>query len=256
MSQKEVGGMTDERIVQQERETGGKEMNVVQRIMGVFFSPKKVFEYLREKPSWLVPFMLICVIAVISNILVRDFAIQEQIERVQMSQQLTDEQKDQIVENMQKSATGGRAMVGTILTPVFILIMLIVVSALFLFSGNTIFGGQACFGQVLGMYAHAGLIAIPAAIVKIPIMLIKQSTKVQTSLAAVMPSGTEQSLLYRLLAKVDIFTIWELILVIIGISVIYRFTNKKAATLVLVLWAIWIAISLALGSLLPGFGLA
>ncbi len=248
--------MSGEAVVQQEMQGEVKEMSAVERIIGIFFKPKKVFEYLRQKPKWILPFIIMCCVAVLSNVLVKNFAIQEQIERVQMSDRLSDEQKDQVVKNLQESNTGAKAFIGIIMTPVFLLLVLIIVSAVLLFCGNTIMGGQATFRQMLGMYAHVGLIGLPAAIVKIPIMLAQQSTHVQTSLAAVMPSEADKTLLYKLLAKLDVFTIWEVILLVIGIAVVYRFTNRKAATLVLVLWAVWIAISLTLGSLIPGFGLA
>jgi hypothetical protein len=38
----------------------------------------------------------------------------------------------------------------------------------------------------------------------------------------------------------------------VGLSVLYRFGTKKAATLVLGLWAVWIIASVALGGVLGG----
>jgi len=78
---------------------------------------------------------------------------------------------------------------------------------------------------------------------------------VTTSLAILLPTpqvGESKTLLYRLLSRFDIFTIWTLVLWIIGLAVVYKFSTKKSATMVLTLWAIYIVLVVALGSLLGG----
>ncbi|MFQ6092524.1 MAG: YIP1 family protein, partial [bacterium] len=169
---------------------------------------------------------------------------------------IPDDRKDDIIENVEAGARGWRAYIGSVLTPIGVLVVLAAVSGIFLFFGNMLFGGQASFRQVLSMYAHAGVIAVPASVVKVPLILAQQSLRVQTNLALFLSADAEQSLLYRLLAKFDIFTIWEVILLIIGLAAIYRFSNGRASAIVLTLWGLWIAVSLALGSVFQGFGFA
>jgi hypothetical protein len=248
--------MNEEVVVHQEPEEEVQEMGAVERIIGVYFSPRKTFEYLRGKPKWLVPFIIICLIALLSNYLVRDIGIQEQIERVQMSERLTEEQKDQYIERIQSSTSGWQSYIQLIATPVVIFIIFVVVAGIFLFFGNMLFGGQANFRQVLSVYAYAGLVAVPSAIVKIPLMLAQGTTRVQTSLAVLLSADAEGTMLYRLLSKFCIFSIWEVILLIIGISVIYRFSGGKASTMVLIVWALWIIVSVALGGVFRGLGFA
>ena len=248
--------MNEEAVVQQEHTEEIQEMSAIQRVVGVYFSPKKTFEYLRERPKWLVPFILICVIALVSNYLVSDIALEERIDHIRMSDRIPEERKDEIIERMESGASGAQAYIQYVATPVVIFIVLAVVSAIFLFSGNILFGGQATFRQMLSMYTHAGVIALPAAIVRIPLMLAQQTSRVQTNLAVFMSADAEQSFLYRLLAKFDLFTIWQVILLIIGISAIYRFASGKATTLILILWGLWIVVSLALGGVFQGLGFA
>lgn len=248
--------MNEEHGVQEAVREDVQELSAVQRIMGMYFSPRRIFEYLREKPKWLVPFILICLVAMVSNFLAKDIAIQEQKERVLMSDRIPDEQKDAIIERIESSASGPQAYIQHAATPVVIFIILSVVAAIFLFFGNMLFGGQASFRQMLSMYAHAGVIALPAAIVKVPLMLSQQSLRVYTNLAILLPADAEQTFLHRLLSKFDLFTIWEVVLLIIGISAIYRFSTGKASTIVLILWALWIVLSVTLGGFLRGFGLA
>ena len=224
--------------------------------MGIYFSPRKTFEYLRGKPKWLVPFILICLVALVSNFLARDIAIKERIESVQMSERLTEEQKDQYLEQIEASTSGWQAYIQWVATPIVILIILAAVAGLFLFFGNLLFGGQASFRQMLSVYTHSGLVSVPAAIIKVPIMLAQGTTKVQTSLAVVLSADAEGTFLFRLLSKFDLFSIWEVILLIIGVSVVYRFTSGKSSTMVLIIWALWIIVSVTLGGFFRGLGFA
>ena len=248
--------MNEETVEQGEIRGDVPEMNAVQRVMGIYFSPRKTFEYLREKPKWLVPFILICLVAMVSNFLAKDIAIQAQKERVLMSDRIPEEQKDAIIERIESSASGPQAYIQYFATPVVIFIILCGVAAIFLFFGNMLFGGQSNFRQMLSMYAHAGVIALPAAIVKVPLMLSQQSLQVYTNLAILLPADAEQTFLHRLMSKFDLFTIWEVILLIIGMSAIYRFSTGKASTIVFILWALWIVVSVTLGGFFRGLGLA
>jgi hypothetical protein len=58
--------------------------------------------------------------------------------------------------------------------------------------------------------------------------------------------------LYKLFARFGIFIIWEIVLLIIGFSVIYKFSKGKSASAVIALWLIWIVVSILLGNLVPG----
>ncbi len=67
--------------------------------------------------------------------------------------------------------------------------------------------------------------------------------------------GGSKTLLYRIFTKIDPFIIWEMILWVIGLSVMGKVDIKKAATPVATLWILWVIISIAIGSLLSSFGL-
>ncbi len=83
-------------------------------------------------------------------------------------------------------------------------------------------------------------------------MLAKNSFDVPFSPAAFLSSDMKEDFIYKFLAKFDLFTIWMIVLLIIGFSVIYKFTQGKAATAVVGLWVIWIFISIALSNVMGG----
>ena len=144
--------MNEEVVVPQETQDESpeavQEMGAVGRIFGMYFSPRKTFEYLRAKPKWLLPFIIICLVAMFSNYLARDIAIEAQKERVLMSDRIPEEQKDAIIERIENSASGPQAYIQYAATPVVLFVILAAVSGLFLFFGNMLFGGQASFRQI------------------------------------------------------------------------------------------------------------
>jgi hypothetical protein len=117
-------------------------------------------------------------------------------------------------------------------------------------------GGDSNYRRVLSVYSYSSLIAIPAMIVKFPLIMMKENLNVQTSLALLLSPNTEDSFLYRVFSSFDIFTIWQVILVSMGLGVIYKYATKKAFTAVFILWVIWILLKSGLSSVFGGaFGL-
>ncbi len=58
-----------------------QELNVIQRIFGVFFSPRRTFEDIDRKPDWLVPMVIVLVIAVLFTIIIMPIALPQQMEK-------------------------------------------------------------------------------------------------------------------------------------------------------------------------------
>ena len=229
----------------------GKDMNVFEKIIGIFTSPRDTFVAIDNRPTWLIPFFIIIVVVVISQFLVMDIAMNDQIEAMK-ARGLSSEQIQTAQEHMQ----GPMKYIGFIIAPVGILIVWLILAGILLFTGNTIMGGKAQFKNVLAIISWSSLIGIVQAALR-TYLIISNGTSfgVTTSLAILLPTpqvGESKTLLYRLLSRFDIFTIWTLILWIIGLAVVYKFSTKKSATMVLTLWAIYIVLVVALGSLLGG----
>jgi hypothetical protein len=54
----------------------------------------------------------------------------------------------------------------------------------------------------------------------------------------------------------DIFTLWQVIVLSIGLAVMYNYTTKKSFTVVFILWVILIVVGAGLSNLFGGmFGL-
>jgi len=228
------------------------EMSALGRLTGIFTSPRQVFQSIDRKPTWLVPFLVTCVIAIALQFLLMDIGMKDQLARMGR-QDIPAEQMEQIEARMQ----GPMKYLGIPFIPIGTLVVWAVVGGLLLLGSNSILGGNTTFKKMFSLVAWTSLIGIVGGILKSVLIYMKGTTRgVTTSLATLLPTpevGETPGILYRLLSKLDIFTIWQLILWIIGLSVINKFDNKKSASLVIGLWIIWIVLSVALGGLFSRF---
>jgi hypothetical protein len=227
-----------------------KPMGVASKVINIFFEPKKVFESLKIKPTWLVPFLIVAILGIGSFYFTYPFMMKQQVEKITENERIPDEQKQMIIEKMTEQ--NHPPLWQLPFAPVGVLIVFAILSAVLFFVFNVLLGGDSTFRRVFSVYCYSNLIAIPAMIVKFPLIMMKKDLGVQTSLALLLSADSKDTFLYRIFSGFDIFTLWQVILVSIGLGVLYRYTTKKAFTVVFVLWILLILGMSGLSSLFGG----
>jgi Yip1 domain len=81
---------------------------------------------------------------------------------------------------------------------------------------------QATFAQVLTVVVHASSILAVRALVALPLNYSRESLGGATSLRMVMPAVAESSFPGRLLGAVDIFVVWWVVLIAMGLGILYQ----------------------------------
>jgi hypothetical protein len=233
-----------------------EDLNVGQRVIGIFTGPTKVFQYLKAKPDIWTPVIIAVIISLFTSFLVYDIAINDQIVSYEKNDKLPDEQKERIIEELEASKEGPRKIIYTTVFPVLaVFLIFVLVSAIFLFIGNVLLGGKARFKQVLSAYGYSYLIlALLATIVKLPLWLSKQTMKIDFSPAVFMAKSASESALNTFVSSLDLFNIWFVLVFGLGFAVIYGFSKLKGLLSVLIAWLLYIVIfKVALGNVLSGF---
>ena len=100
-------------------------------------------------------------------------------------------------------------------------------SALAAFWGNFIMAGKARFKQVTSVILYGEILYAVGFLVQVPLMLYKNTLLVSLSLGVLVPNPSPTNVLYLILSKFNVFLIWELIVVGIGLSIIYGFSRNK-----------------------------
>jgi hypothetical protein len=194
------------------------------RVLGVIFSPADTFRSVAARPRWL---GVMALVIGVSGALWFWFAgtdvgqqamLDQQIQRTQsMGGTVTDEQYaafQRMMPMMKYFVVGSQVVAG----PVITLILAGILYAVF----TAGLGGAARFKQVFAVLAHSGVITVLQTLFTIPINYARESMASATNLAVLLPMLDEGSFLARLLGVIDLFIVWWLLVLAIGIGVLYR----------------------------------
>ncbi len=219
-------------------------------LVSIFYEPTKVFRAIKEKPTWIIPLIVFLVVMTGATYFMMPAAQKSQMERIEQSDVYTAEQKAEI--RTQMEASQGFAMIGVVSSPIVWTIFLFIAVGILMLMGNVIFGGKARFAQVFAMVILSFMTWVVASIIKTPLIVAKDSVDVRTSLAILLPGETNSGPLYTLLNTfTDVFVIWQIILLIIGVKVIYDFATQRAAMTVIIPTIVLAAISAGVSALIP-----
>ncbi len=82
--------------------------------------------------------------------------------------------------------------------------------------------GEPTFSQVLTVVVHASAILAVRALISAPINYARESLGGATSLGSVLPAFGDSTFSARLLGGVDIFIVWWVVLIALGLSILYQ----------------------------------
>lgn len=221
------------------------------KIINIFFSPAKVFQSLKEKPSWALPLVIVLIFialtAVVTVISTKDVAMAKQ-EEVLKERGMSDEQ----IQQAKVFLTGPLPAVFGAIGAIIVTGVILLIFALLLNVLVPAFGGVGSFARVFSVVSHSALVMVPGNIIRLLLILVTKSISATTSLAAFTPNLARNSVIFQILASFDLFTIWEMILVAMGIRIVNDLKKNNAYLLVLGIWVGSIILSIVLGRLVPG----
>jgi len=209
------------------------------RIVGVLFSPSRTFEDIARKPDWVVPAIVIAVVVMLSVIVtVPRIDFEGQFREAFEQKGMAGRQAEQALKFAVAFAKGGQYAAP------FILIGVLAVIALLYFLGTKLLGGAANYPQVFSVVLYGFMPQVLRVIIKIPIVLTKhglspqEAETVVRSSPAFLTSFKDNPMLWALLNRFDLFLIWSLILMVIGLAIASRLSRAKTAAIVVVVWCI------------------
>jgi hypothetical protein len=93
--------------------------------------------------------------------------------------------------------------------------------------------GTASYTQVLAVAAHAAVVLVLRDIVSTPVHYVRESVASPTTLVLFFMISDEASPVARFLGLIDVFMVWWLIVLAIGVSVLYEREPWRVAALFL-----------------------
>lgn len=227
-----------------------KPSNPFSRIVGVLFSPSQTFADIARKPDWVVPLLLLLVVSYISVFTITgkvDFnsAYREQMEAQHMP-------ADQQERAMRFASAIGKSVM--YVAP-FLGIGGLVVAAALMFLGLRMVGGQLTFLQALSVTAYAWMPHVLAGIIGIVVGMTRKTIGVEElqtlvhSNPAFLVHMKTNPMLFNFLSSLDLFTVWVIVLLTIGLAIAGKVSKAKSFAVVFTLWALFVLLKVGQGAL-------
>lgn len=225
-------------------------MNEGRRLLSVFVAPNELFTDLRERPRWLVPFLILIVAAAVASVLPRlllptDVLLDAMRRQFPASVEMSKEQMAAVMTTMRSPVSIALNAIGGILVSGGGAIL----ATLFFWALFSILGGKISFTRSFAVVSYSSLIKVAGMVLIVALRLILQRLNIQTSLALI-PALQANTYLYRLAAQIDFFTVWRVIIMGLGFSVVANVPRVKSYLSVIIPW---ILLSLAMAALRFGF---
>jgi hypothetical protein len=228
-------------------------VNHVARLVGVLFSPKQTFASIAERPSWLAPLLLMVILGVFTSALLNTKVnwgqyFRHKAEESARFSQLSEEQKDQALAQQIKFWSNFSYGAGVVTVPISVLILALIYWRSF----NFLWGTGWRFETAFGATAHALLPMAISSILALIILPLKSygdvdpENIVATSLRAYLPQGAPKALV-TLGGSLELFWIWSLVLVAIGLAAANpkRINPTESLGTVFGLWVVWVLAKVA-----------
>ena len=227
-----------------------EDMSLVTRLSNVLIDPGRCFAAVvgRENAyDWLLPVLLACVVGLVAHHLTLDLVTDLEAPQVkERMAQMSEEQREQYVQSMEMMRTHGWMSV-----PVGMFSSLVLVGAVALFFTRALFDKDISYRQMLVVKAHASLALIPEWIVRTPLMLTKGSAEVHLGPGAFVQPDMVDTFFGRLLIGINLFDLWQVWVMGVGIAVMARAPAKKAIGGLAILLLLWIVVGAGIESWVP-----
>ncbi len=224
-------------------ETPQAEMNVVSRMVRVFYAPSETFAAVSKQHSvadWLVPTLIVAVVTLGSTYLTVPVYIAETLEQVPAEQR-----------GAMESAESATLIGGLVAAPIMAFVMLFIGAAIYLLVGKLL-GGLLGYGHCLAIVAYTSLIAILQHIVKAPLVLATETMNVQIGLGMFLSAEAQKSFGGALLSSIDPFVVWMVVMAGCGLSIVGQIERSRAYAGVAAITLIFLAIGAFFNTLSRG----
>jgi len=233
-------------------------MKYLALFINIFTDPIVSFQELKKTNDWktsFMPLIVLMVLGAVSLLLLKelyyDVQLEQSVKWIENSSQIPDDQKEDALKSVYESLENPRPFSILImwLTNVFAGPLRIIMTTLIvLMIVKFFFGESTRYSNLLPYVSFSYLITVLETVIKIPLMINKWSIDVYTGLG-LLDIGEKGTFINNLFAAMDLFSVWRIILIGIGLSVYYKKSAKPFIIAIFVYWLFQISIFAALGSL-------
>lgn len=223
------------------------------RFIGVITAPQDTFQSVAAYPRWFGMLVLCTVVIAFCAALPmttdagKEATLRQQVEGMEsFGMTVSDQQYEGMRRGMAFApyTTAGAVLVFTpIMTLVFAGIMFLVF--------NVIMGGDRSFKQVYAVFVHAGVISTLGQLFTGPLNYFRGAVTSATNLAVLLPMLDPKSFAGRVASMIDVFLIWYLLVLAMGLAVLYK---RRTQPIAITLYAIYAVIVVGFAAVMSRLG--
>ena len=215
------------------------------RVLGVLHSPRRTLEAVAAAPRWGGVLALTVLVTFLSNAALFEtevgrLALADQWERtaVAFGQNVDDEAYAAMVD-ASRNGLAYAAVTALASGPVLVFGVAALLAAIF----NGALGGRATYRQLIAVTAHAGVILAVRQLVAAPVSYARETIASPTTLDVFFSMLDEAAPVARFVGIIDLFVIWWIVALAVGMSVLY---GRPARTLAIAFIGAYIALAAVL----------
>jgi len=233
-------------------------MSEASRMTGVFFEPSKTFQDIAARPVFWVPLILIVAVSLVYLYLYTQHVgwermIRHQLETSSLAQQIPADQREQNIQTRARLAP----IFGYAGVLIGIPITYLIWAAILLGIVKGIMSAPVSFKQAYAAVVYGSLPGVVFAILAMVVMFVKNPDdfNLQNPLVfnpgAFLDQATSSKFLYSVASSLDLFTLWTLILIGLGLKAAggRKFSTGSAMTAVFLPWVLWTVCKAALAGM-------
>ncbi len=218
------------------------------RLWRVLLKPSETFAAIAERPTWGVALAVLVVASAAMTV-----ALFSRFDMMEAMRQQLAAQHQAVPSGMEKNAgliKGCSEGFAILLPPLLALVS----AAIFLVFN--LLGGTLNYRTSFAVTLHAAMPGVVRALLTIPVALSRASLTMEqaqggllrSNLAFLAPEGAGRPLV-ALLSALDLFALWQIVLLAIGYRIAAKVSRATAVTTVVVLWALLVALGVGFAAL-------
>ncbi len=205
------------------------------RAIGIITAPGAMFVHVVRTPKVAGMIFLVGIVAGLAQGLPqltergRAAALEMQVQQMEnFGMQVTDEIYQTLEARSHSNLGAYTAIVGGVVgTPFVAVIMTTLLWGVF----NTVMGGTASFKQVMAVLVHSQAVSTLGVLFAAPIMYARGTMGAGVAnLGALLPMLDETSFLAKFLGTIDLFAVWWVVVLAIGLATLYKKKANSIAT--------------------------
>ncbi len=215
------------------------EMGFIEKLIGIFVNPVKVFKDIKNNPKILMPFIFVSILTIIVAYISMPLTelTQEKLSMLTLERYGVDLMQEQ-------DTSGAISRWSILLAPVGVLVGWLI-GSFFLWIMCKILRGKANMKQVLSLNIHVMMLTTIGTLIAAPFGLFLNTDVSVFSLAILFPNGTMESFGYNMLYTLNLLGIWGTIITAMGLAVINEFSNTKGYIASIIIYVLSILLAAA-----------